>query len=150
MTWINPLWRAEAITDDKLNTRLRDNMITLKNPAHADVFGTSDPYAGAGGWALVGADLELTLDTLGGDVLLVFRAKANNCVLSFFVDGSNVGGNDGICAFPNIGGAGGGMTGSMMWLVRDLNEGTHTFGVYWKDGNLISTATAYFAAREIS
>jgi hypothetical protein len=149
MTWNNPLWRAESITDDKLNSRLRDNMLTLKNPAHAD---SAPPYVtgSPSDWELIAPNLELTLDTLGGDVLLLFRAKANNCVMSFFVDESNVGGNDGIFAFPNIGGAGGGMTGQMIWLVRDLNAGTHTFGVYWKGGALVSTVPPVFSAREIS
>jgi len=152
--WNNPRWRAETITDAKLNSRLRDNMLILKNPAFDSyTFAYSaSPYASAGAsdWALVDANLELTLDTQGGDVLLLFRAKANACVMSFFVDEQNVGGNDGIFAFPNLGGAGAGTTGQMIWLVQNLNSGTHTFGVYWKGGVLRSPVPPNFSAREIS
>lgn len=154
MTWDNPRWRAEGITDAKLNSRLRDNMLTLKNPAFASyTFAYSaSPYASAGAsdWTLIDANLELTLDTLGGDVLLLFRAKANASSISFFVDGSNVGGNDGIFVFPSLGGAGNGYTGQMIWLAQNLNAGTHTFGVYWKGGVLRSPVPPNFSAREIS
>lgn len=153
-TWNNPIWSAESVTDAKLNTRIRDNMTLLKNPAQDSyTFAYSaSPYASAGAsdWTLIDANLELTLDTQGGDVLLLFRAKANACVMTFFVDGSNVGGNDGIFAFPNLGGAGAGITGQMIWPVRDLIAGSHTFGVYWKGGVLRSPVPPNFSAREFS
>ena len=153
MNWDNPSWSAEKVTDEKLNARIRDNMLILKEPAHDDytfAYNVASYGGGGGDWALLDANLELTFDTQGGDVLLLFRAKSNSGFYTFYVDNQNVGGNDGLSAVPTVGGAGGGWTFQMIWLVQDLAAGSHTFAVWSKGGTLRAPVPPNFSAREVS
>jgi hypothetical protein len=153
MAWDNPVWTAEGITDDKLNTRIRDNMIALKDPpTDVDNFSyTGSHYTSfaSSTWAAVTV-FSVTLTTTGGDVFIwcnICTSSASTACYDFAVDGSRLGGNDGIIPF---------FTGSvsMVWLVQDLAAGEHTIELYAKMSsgtmNVIFYQVPQFGAREIS
>jgi hypothetical protein len=154
--WDNPVWKVEPITDAVLNQRIRDNENALKAPQtdsydytySASTYETTTSTS----FVQIDANLALSLDTTGGDVLLVFNAAASNCYLDFVVDGSRVGGNDGVLSVPTV--ASTGVPTQMIWLVTDLVAGTHTFDVYWKvasgTGSLFTYVPPSFFAREVS
>jgi hypothetical protein len=156
MAWDNPEWRAEGITPEKLNARIRDNMTTLHAPptdyyAYTYAASTYETTTSTS-FAAIDANLLLSLTTTGGDVWLEFVASASNCYLDFVVNGSRVGGNDGLHAVPTLAAFGNPIR--MLWLAQDLAAGTHTFDVYWKvasgTGSLFQYVPPYFMAREMS
>lgn len=156
MAWNNPTWKAESITVEKLNTRLRDNMTALKEPPtdyyHYSYTGASFATTTSTSFAVISANLSLSLTTTGGDVLLVFNAAASNCYLDFTVDDERLGGTDGILAIPTL--ATYGEQTQMIWLAQNLAAGDHTFEVHWKvasgTGTLYQFVPPSFFAREVS
>lgn len=152
----NPVWTAEGITDAKLNERLRDNMNHLKAPP-TDYYN----YAYAGStyettssttFVQIDANLALSLTTYGGDVLLIFNAAGSNAIFDFVIDGSRVGGNEGLFIAPTLASFGGNT--QMVWLAQNLVAGSHTFDVYWKvasgTGSLFQYIPPSIFAREFS
>jgi hypothetical protein len=153
MTWNNPLWRAESITDDKLNSRLRSNMLALKSP-ETDLGYSLSALLSTTSTSFVDIDnaFLLTLGTNGGDVMVSFFASPIGAfAFDFTVDGRRQGGVDGICKGDN---ALTELNASFVWLVQDLPAGEHTFVLQWKThGALLtinSNAGYYFFVREVS
>lgn len=155
MTWNDPrTWSADAITDAVLNAEIRDNVLALKAPptdyTHYAFSASSYETTTSTSFVQIDATLALSLTTGGGDVLLSFNAYASNCYLDFVVNGSRIGGLDGIAAVPTTPPN----STSMTWLVQDLPAGVHSFDVYWKvasgTGSLMTYVPPSFVAREIS
>jgi hypothetical protein len=151
--WNNPQWRAEGITDAKLNSRLRDNMLLLKDPA-TDSASSSSALISTSSTSFVDVDavFELSLNTQGGHVLVSFFGSPQGAfAFDFTVDNNRQGGVDGICKGDN---ALTDLNAAFIWLVPNLVAGTHTFVLQWKThGALVTVQTAaglYFFAREIS
>lgn len=138
------------------NTYLRDNMAHIKAPPtdyHHYAFNAATyETTTSTSFVQIDATLDLSLETFGGDVLLIFNAAASNCYLDFVVNGSRQGGNDGILSVPTL--ADYGNPVQMIWLVQGLVAGTHSFSVYWKvasgTGSLYEHVPPSFVAREFS
>lgn len=155
-------WTEELVTASLLNEQLRDNMVALKDPptdAH-DINEGADYTTSANTWADIDStDLSSTITTTGGDVLLWFVGTVNVTSgrghFDFTVDGTRVGGDDGLVRTP---GASVVAIVPLIYLVRDLAAGQHTFRVQWKSAGATlwagaGTANAdvhpHFGAREI-
>lgn len=155
--WTDPqTWGATAIYDDILNTEIRDNVMALKDPPSEEF---ADSYSGSAfasttstSWIAIGGSYNLTLETKGGDILLVFSASVSNAYLDFAIDGARVGGNDGLLAIPTVATYGTSM--QMIHVAQDLIAGEHQFDVYWKvasgTGSLVALAVPQFIVREFS
>jgi hypothetical protein len=155
--WVNPsdIGRGGSSLD-LWNTYLRDNMTHIKAPPtdyHHYAFNAATyETTTSTSFVQIDAALALSLETFGGDVLLIFNAAASNCYLDFVVDNSRQGGTDGILAVPTL--ADYGNPTQLVWLVQNLVAGTHSFDVYWKvasgTGSLYEFVPPSFVAREIS
>lgn len=152
----NPTWGAEGVTDAKLNARIRDNMLALKDPPSDDYTAiSSDPSISASStaWGELSA-FNLSLTTGGGDVLLMLTGNAATTgaggYLDIAVDGNRQGGTDGILAVSFS------TQILLVWPIQDLAAGDHDFSVYGKlasggaMGFFPSDVPPQFVAREIS
>lgn len=156
-TWTEPkTWSAERSKLSDWNTYLQQNTEAIKNPptdSYAPTYtGSAFATTTSTSWVAIGGSYSLSLDTAGGDLFCQFSAAVSNAFLDFAVDGTRVGGNDGILIVPTV--ATYGSPTRMIWLVQELAAGTHTLDVYWKvasgTGSLSLHAIPQLVARELS
>jgi hypothetical protein len=143
--WVFSAWTTPAtwavdqlVTADDLNTHLRDNLTALKTPpsAHYECDEGSDYTTTSTSFENVdGTNLALTITTNGGDVIVHFDgvvghgSLVNYCYFDVDVDGSPLGGDDGIVmtmgpsARHNV---------SFTRLITGLDADEHTFTLQWK------------------
>jgi hypothetical protein len=137
MAWTTPkTWNTgDLVTATDLNTHLRDNLDALKGPPTgsyvlnqgSDYTTTSTSFVD-----LDATNLSLTITTTGGDVLVVFAgtgltAGGNAVYLDITLDGTRVGGNDGIVDIYN-----GYFPIPLVYLLRSVSAGSHTIKLQWK------------------
>lgn len=157
--WTNPItWGATPITVNLLNEQIRDNTEHLKDPP-TDEF--SPAYASGAvtyqttstSFVNVDTDFNLSITTFGGDILVSFMGRVlGTYFLDFTLNGSRVGGNDGICG-ANLETGTQLNTPSFLWLLTDMPAGDYQINLVWKtldtasmDGNF----PPQFLVREIS
>jgi hypothetical protein len=147
--WVFSAWTTPAtwavdqlVTADDLNTHLRDNLNALKTPpsAHYECDEGSDyTLTSAGAWYNVDAsNLAFTLTTSGGDVFVHFfgtLSHSNNSTAVYLdvdVDGSRVGGDDGLVLSQGAYDANRAYAISFTCLITGLSADEHTFTLQWK------------------
>lgn len=153
MTWTTPRTWAdeELVTANLMNTHIRDNLNALKSPPSdnyeaneaSDYTTTSTSFVD-----LDATKFSLTITTTGGDVLVGFNGnfKCTASTVAFLdidVDGSRVGGDDGIKVF-DVNASIAGAFPSFARLITGLSAGTHTFKLQWRTGS--GTLTMYAGA----
>jgi hypothetical protein len=138
MAWTQPkTWSSEPLTSSDLNTHLRDNLEILKDPASGDytLNEVSDYTTTSTTFVDVDAtNLSATLTTNGGDVFVFFAplVALGSSQIVFFdldVDGTRLGGNDGIVATVPTGV---GVAVPIIAMVTGLTAGSHTIKLQWK------------------
>lgn len=151
MAWTTPkTWSVdELLTAADLNEQLRDNMNELKAPpsANYELDESSDFTTTSTTFVDVGAALELTVNTNGGDVMVHFHGAITNqtggekVMLDVAVDGVREAGDDGIVlAKPS--GAFEVVPVCFTRLITGLSAGAHTFKLQWA----VSAGTGYLYA----
>jgi hypothetical protein len=136
--WTAPrTWSTgELVTAALMNEHIRDNLEFLKGPPSNQYIGnlgadwstTSTTYA-----LMDNTNLNLSITTVGGDVLIVFAAVSlNSGGITFYdveVDGVRTGGDDGLmgCASTNIR-----TNATVIKLLTGLAAGAHTFKMMHK------------------
>ena len=159
MAWTAPAtWTATLVTVAQFNEQIRDNMLALKSPPSdnyesnegADYTSTSTAYADVDT-----TDFTLSITTTGGDVVVGFHglvnlgsAAANSVHFDVTMDGTQIGGDDGITAdvFINTSGATDTKSMSFTRLVTGVSAGAHTFVLRWKSSTGGSGRTLYAGA----
>jgi len=147
-TWHTPAtWSVgQLVTATNLNEQLRDNLEFLKAPPTGvrNVNQASD-YATTS-TTFVDVDttnLSFSINTAGGDVLIVFFGRVNsstgNVYFDVSVDGVRIGGDDGLTSGPS-----GHHPIALMALKQGLSPGTHTFKLQWRVS--AGTGTLYAGA----
>lgn len=160
MTWTTPRTWAdeELVTANLMNTHIRDNLNALKAPPAEEyerTSGSSYSTTATSFGTIDNTNMNLSITTAGGDVLVLFTGVVSNTDslktvnIDIEVDGTRVGGStSGIVRalgtnYTNI---------SFAWLVTGLSAGNHTFKAMWKvtggTGYLQSESTQ-FAVREV-
>jgi hypothetical protein len=147
-TWVN----SEPLTAVDLNTHLRDNLNALHAPPSAAYQLNETANYTTTSTTFVNVDntdgkLSLTLTTTGGAVMIGFfgyaYASGNTGFLDVELDGTRIGGDDGLVVFyNNI------ATTSFVLLKTGLSAGSHTFKLQWKVAGG-GTATLYAGAGTI-
>ena len=168
--WTTP--KSDYLTGDLVSAaemnNIGKNLGFLKDPPTAqytlnegsDYTTTSTSFVDVDGG---GTELELTIETAGGDVLIGFvgaigMGTNKDIYLDIDVDGARLGGSDGIAQAHDRVGTGSG-TGifpiGLCVLVENLTPGSHTFKLQWRVS--AGTGTLYavnsygrFFAREVS
>ncbi|MCY4536740.1 MAG: hypothetical protein OXE52_00775 [Chloroflexi bacterium] len=162
MAWTTPKidWTTgELVTAADLNT-MNENLAALKQPATAVYTTTADITADVREFTDIDSDnLNLTITTAGGDVLLHFHGSMvqmdkSSMFLDIEVDGTRLGGDDGILKneFRNItGDPSGARIISFTRLFQGLGAGSHTFKLLWRGtrGSKTLRLGAQFWVREI-
>ena len=136
MGWSQPhSWVAgELVTAALLNTHLRDNLEFLKAPPTAlyHVNQASDYTTTSTSFVDVDAtNLALTINTAGGDVLIVFMGYGGGTGRLYFdvaVDNVRMAGDDGFLSAVN----GSNSPITLVALKQGLPPGNHTFKLQWK------------------
>ena len=79
MAWTTPkTWAVgDPLTADVLNEQVRDNLAALKTPAFASFF-SNTTYTPPNSWNAVDDDFVFNITTIGGGLLLAFRARCTN------------------------------------------------------------------------
>lgn len=154
MAYTSPTtWTAgQLITANDLNTQLRDNMIALKDPNSAsydfneasDYTTTSTTFANIDATAGKGS-LSITL-AVQADVFIWFHGLFGNSstgviCLDVTMDGTRIGGDDGMIAGPGVAQA---IPLSFFRIKTAVAAGSHTFNIQWKISS--GTATLYAGA----
>ena len=163
MAWTTPKtnWATgELVTAADLNA-ICENLAALKNPPTASGATTQDKYTP---WAFGDIDsdnLNLTITTTGGHVLIHLGGSVRNhsdaeraahAFFDFDIDGQRQGGANGIIEVVYSGGY---EKLSIVRLIQHLNAGTHTFKPQWRKipdrrhANARLNAGAQFWVREI-
>jgi hypothetical protein len=136
MTWNPKTWSAGAVvTASDLNTELRDNLNTLKNPPsdNYELNEGSDYTTTSSSFVDIDAtNLALSITTTGGDVMVgligSFNSSGDNHnFLEIDLDGSPVGGDDGICKWRDRNEKTG-----FVYLITGVSAGSHTIKLQWK------------------
>lgn len=170
MTYTSPrTWVVgELVTAALLNVHLRDNLAALKAPPTAKylVNEGADYTTTSSSFADVDAtDLNLSITTTGGDVLVTFVGSTNNsganaAYFDLIMDGATrAGGDDGLLL--HMGTAGTYLPVVIIYLYQSVSAGVHTFKLQWKVAAGTQTMSAgagtsakdvhpYFLAREVS
>ena len=151
MAWTTPKTWAddELVTANVMNTHIRDNLNALKTPPsdHYELNEASDYTTTSTSWVDVDStNLALTITTSGGDVVVQFHGNffigsAAYMLLDIDVDGSRIGGDDGIFRYTNGSYY---QTVSCTRLITGLSAGEHTFTLQWKVSS--GTGTLYAGA----
>jgi hypothetical protein len=153
MSWEHPkTWLAEAVTVAKLNKEIRDKFEALKNPPHAEyapAYAAGTLISTSSASFVTMTNFELTLETTGGDVLIVLNLDVDSAAyFDIEVNNARKGGADG---FMGTGAAGAIL---IILLLRDVEPQTLTIVGKWKvpsgTTNILATTRPYFSAREIS
>lgn len=153
MTWNAPkTWLPEAITVDKLNIEIRDNMNALKDPPHDEyapsyaagalVSTSSTSFADISGF-------DLEINTGGGDVLVILCVDVDDAAyFDIKVNNQRQGGNDGLCGVDSEANI------FIPLLLTDLEPQTLSIKACWKvpsgTTSILNDSMPYFAAREVS
>lgn len=139
--WTTPkTWSTgELVTASLMNSHVRDNMDFLKDPPTGlyNVNEAGDYTTTSTSFVDIDAtNLSLTITTAGGDVMIGFygsfkESVANIIYLDVDMDGSRLGGDDGIIGLrvsTNV------MqdTMSFVYLQQSLSAGSHTYKLQWK------------------
>ncbi|MCY4536603.1 MAG: hypothetical protein OXE52_00070 [Chloroflexi bacterium] len=159
MTWTAPKtdWsNGDLVTAADLNA-IGENVTAIRNLPKATSATTEEIVKLLGDFADVdSANLNLTLSTAGGDVMVHFHGSLKRigsanwtyARFDFDIDGTQKGGVNGIATVY--------MTGHFYWsasfthLIQDLSPGSHTFNLKWKGDRTVSLAAgAQFWAREV-
>ena len=161
MTWTTPKtnWNTgELVTAADMNA-MNENLAALKQPATAVYTTTADITADVREFTDIDSEnLNLTLTTAGGDVLVHFHGsitqRDNHTVyLDIKIDEALLGGADGtlVNQLPNPSGSNHGTSiVSFTRLIQNLSAGSHTFKLQWKGTTTqILKVGAQFWAREI-
>lgn len=150
MAWTTPkTWQNNVlITEDDLNTHVRDNLDYLKSRVDnvtdsnlvnlgADVTTTSTVFVD------VDASLEITITTTGGDVLLGWSASietgGTSAYFDIAVDGTRQAGDDGYIKVDGTQSIG------FVVLLTGLSAGSHTFKLQWR-ARTSNTLTMFMGA----
>jgi len=158
MPWTTPKtdWETgELVAASDMNA-IGENFAALQHPATAAYITTADISKTLSEFGDVDSDnLNLTITTTGGDVLVHFHGLVNlgefqSARIDVEVDGTRQGGDDGIVHIyaDRQRGAKVRETPSFTRLIQNLSAGSHTFKLQWK-GNVIVKAGAQFWVREI-
>lgn len=146
MAWTAPKsWAVgELLTAEDLNVHIRDNLLALKGPPTAlvrldqavDYTTTSSSFV-----AIDNVNLNHTLTTTGGDVLIVFFANILNTTSFTYVDiefdGVMIGGEGGLArAHTNVQ-----SFISLCVLKTSVGAGSHIIRILWKAA--AGTSTLY-------
>lgn len=154
MAWTTPAtWSVDQlVTATLMNTHIRDNLNALKAPPTdvqdvnegADYTTTSTSFVDID--SAGDPDLNLTIETGGGDVLVTFYGTFANAGghinLDFTVDGVKHGGDDGLLRSAST--ALGHKNLTFAVWVQGLSAASHTFKMQWKVD--AGTATMYAGA----
>jgi len=148
MAWTTPKtdWTTgELVTAEDMNA-VGENLAELGNLRSAVAAYTTEadiafPNSGSAFEDVDSDNLNLTLSTSGGDVLVHFYGSIRQYDNRWFsldveVDGTRLGGDDGLLKNEhlNVSGASTGISAvSFTHLLRDLAAGSHTFKLQWKD-----------------
>lgn len=167
MAWTVPqTWSSQLVTVDEFNEQIRDNMLALKDPpsGHWDIDDTdytttSDSFVDV---SAVAGELEQTINTNGGDVMVWFfgiirnTSASGGVAINVSVDGTDHAAGNGLL---NDGGSTitVGVPVCFWLLVSGLSSGSHTFRLrYMRTGGngtaelLAASTHGQFGAREIS
>jgi hypothetical protein len=149
MAWTAPKeWDVgDLLTAVDMNTYVSDNTAALKNPPTASYVTdeSSNFQTTSNSFVDVNAVFNLTLTTSGGDLLICFSGTILTgasvvVALDVELDGTRIGGNDGIIA--------NGINSNAPWSFVRLKTGvsaaSHTLKLQWKTSG--STATMYAGA----
>lgn len=146
MGWTTPQnWTAVPFTVSNLNTQIRDNLEALKNPPseyyNADESSnystTSLTFTNVDGTDTEGK-FRHTITTAGGDVFVhlhcnvITSAGADRVFFDVTVDGTAIGGTDGIIGAAVPGTTAPGIPVSFTRLIPGLSAGSHVFRLQWK------------------
>ena len=154
MAWTTPKtdWETgELVAASDMNA-IGENVAALKQVSEnvAVYTTTANASLGSSDFADVDSDdLNLTITTTGGDVLVHFHGSVYGGIyLDIAVDGSRLGGNDGI--LRNHHHRNGSETSLLSFtrLIQNLSAGSHTFKLQAKSGSTLF-AGAQFWVREI-
>ncbi|MCY4537971.1 MAG: hypothetical protein OXE52_07040 [Chloroflexi bacterium] len=155
MAWTTPKtdWETgELIAASDINA-VNENMAALKNPASAVYTTTERISTTSRTFADVDSNnLNLTITTTGGDVLVQFSGTVNHDsgakgYYDVEIDGTRQGGDDGIRQDnPDI------VVVAFAHLFQNMSAGTHTFKLQWRTntGTLHIEPYSQFWVREIS
>jgi hypothetical protein len=147
-TWHTPAtWTVgQLVTATNLNEQLRDNLEFLKTPPTSlyNLNQGSDYTTTSTSFVDVDAtNLSLTINTAGGDVLIVFLGFGAGSARLYFdiaIDGVRMAGDDGF--FSAVQNSNGPLT--LVALKQGLSAGSHTFKLQWKVNS--GTGTLYAGA----
>jgi hypothetical protein len=146
-TWVN----NDPLTASDMNTHIRDNLNALKAPPTAQYTANEASNYQTTGTTFASVDatnLNLSITTTGGDVLIGFHGTALNSttgVTMFDVlldNTTRLGGDDGF--FSTGGTANLYQVASFVHLVTGLSAGTHNFKLQWRVSS--GTTTLYAGA----
>jgi len=135
---------GEALTAGNMNNYINDNLDALKAPPTDDyvVDEGADYSTTSTSWVDVdSSDLQLTITTTGGDVLIGFYGfhvnASSSCYFDVTLDGTRIGGDDGLqrayTGYTPV---------SFVYLKTGLSAGTHVFKLQWR----VLGATSYLYA----
>lgn len=157
MTWTDPNlvnWDVgDPITSADMKAYVRDNLLELKDPPSAEytLNETSDYTTTSTTFVDVDStNLALTINTNGGDVLVVFNgsfkcSQSMKISLDIEVDGTRHAGDDGLIQHGVYNSAAASQPSiSFVYLIKDLEAGSHTFKLQWKVNT--GTGTLYAGA----
>ena len=159
MAWTTPKtnWtNGELVTAEDMNA-VGENLAALKHPATA-VYTTAENIittASIDVFTDVDSDnLNLTITTAGGDVLVHFdasiRPSSHSAILfDIEVDGARLGNDDGILTSQNHYSGAETSVMSFTRMIQNLSAGSHSFKLQWKGGRSALNAGAQFWVREI-
>lgn len=152
-TWAS----GELVTATMLNDEVRDQDISLKQPASftVDVDEASDYSTTSTSWTDIDAtDLSVSITTAGNAVEVTFSgnlyfngAGGYYGLLDLAVDGTRHAGDDGRIVFGSPGTTVNvAIPVTVKWVVRGLSAGSHTFKLQWRVTNAAATLTMYAGA----
>lgn len=151
--WTAPItWSGALVTENNLNEQIRDNLTFLKDPPtdSYEVNEASDYTTTSTAFVDVDStDLSFSIETAGGDVFAHLHAwvaipDTNAVFFELDVDGSPVGGDDGIIGANESFTGSGGVPVCFTRRITGLAAGTHVFTLQWKVTG--GTATMYAGA----
>ncbi len=161
MAWTTPKtdWSTgELVAASDLNT-IGENLAALRNLGKAAYTTSEDIVADTRDFTHIDGDnLNLTITTAGGDVLVHFHgsiilARAYSVFLDIEVDGARLGGDDGILKHELVGVSRYTHAANLVSftrLIQNLSAGSHTFKLQWKETHSTTLkGGAQFWVREI-
>lgn len=157
--WTAPkTWTGALVTVDDLNTHIRDNLLylldrpaDLYNANEASDYTTSNTNFASVDTSGGANDFSFSLDTNGGDCIATFSGivgfstGSQSILFDILVDGSRIGGDDGIAGARSPSAASADIKLNVAFpYTIPLAAGTHTFVLQWRTNT--GTATLYAGA----